>query len=160
MDIPNLSTQSASTPQVEKPFSIPIVLAIIAISLLLGFGLSRLSSQPGKSVISSINQIGQQLPQSTDNISSVDQLVVGKLYGNEEKTFKDTASGVVEKGNINGEGTHILNREGGASQRASLISSAVDLDLFVGKKVEVKGETNASNKTSWLLDVGNIKILE
>ena len=82
------------------------------------------------------------------------------VYGNTDPKFKDTATGVIEKGNINGEGTHILNREGGATQRASLISSAVDLDLFVGKKVEVKGETNASTKTSWLLDVGNIKILE
>ena len=56
--------------------------------------------------------------------------------------------------------SHILNREGGLSQRASLTSSAVDLDLFVGKKVEVKGETNASTKTAWLLDVGSIKVIE
>ncbi len=67
---------------------------------------------------------------------------------------------MIEKGPLNGEGTHILNREGGLDQRAALTSSTVDLDLFVGKKVEVKGETNASNKAGWLLDVGTIKVLE
>jgi len=29
-----------------------------------------------------------------------------------------------------------------------------------GKKVEIKGETNASTKTSWLIDVGSIKVIE
>jgi hypothetical protein len=160
MDIPNLSTQPPVTPQTSAPFSIPVVLVVIVISLLLGFGLSRMFPKSGKSSISLLNQITTEKPVSADNITSSEQLVVGKIYGNSEKTFKDTATGVVEKGNINGEGTHILNREGGPSQRASLTSSAVDLDLFVGKKVEVKGETNASTKTSWLLDVGSIKILE
>jgi hypothetical protein len=131
---------------------------IAAAALLTGFGLSRLlpKSKTGTSLLTSNNN--QTV--STDSITSQDQLKVGTIYGNQTQTFKDSATGVIQKGSINGEGTHILVRDGGPSQRASLTSSTVDLDLFVGKKVEVKGETNASTKTAWLLDVGNIKILE
>jgi hypothetical protein len=82
------------------------------------------------------------------------------LYGNTSKTFADSATGTVKAGGINGEGTHTLEREGGKTQNAALTSSVVDLDLFVGKKVEVKGETNDSNKAGWLMDVGSIKVLE
>ncbi len=160
MDIPNLANQTPIVKPSSKPFSIPVVMLIIFVGLLSGYGLSQFFPKLNTVKFNSDGKSSTNSALSTDNISSGDQLIVGKIYGNQEKTFKDTASGIIEKGNINGEGTHILNREGGASQRASLISSAVDLDLFVGKKVEVKGETNASNKTSWLLDVGNIKILE
>lgn len=162
MEVPNL----VNNPVPEKPsvvFSLPIVIIIVVLAITSGFWMSRLF--PGKLASNSNNNSNQNgssesTALSTDNISTPDQLKVNKLYGDTHKTFSDTATGVVEKGSINGEGTHILNREGGISQRASLTSSTVDLDLFVGKKVEVKGQTNASNKTAWLLDVGSIKILE
>lgn len=76
------------------------------------------------------------------------------------KTFKDSAEGLIEKGGINGEGTHKLIREGGPSQTAYLVSSVVDLDSYVGKKVKVWGETFAAQKASWLMDVGKIEVLE
>ncbi|MBI4066082.1 hypothetical protein HY411_00035 [Candidatus Gottesmanbacteria bacterium] len=76
------------------------------------------------------------------------------------KTFKDSAEGTIEKGGINGEGTHKLIREGGPSQTAYLVSSVVDLDAYVGKKVKVWGETFAAQKAAWLMDVGKIEILE
>ena len=86
---------------------------------------------------------------------------VGDVFGSaDEKSFKDQATGVLEKGGFNGEGTHTLEREGGKTQNAALTSSVIDLDLFIDKKVEVNGETNSSNKAGWLLDVGSIKILE
>lgn len=160
MDIPNLSNQPPATSQTKASYSIPVVIFIIIVALVSGLGLSRLFPKSANAPLTTILKSNHSSPVSADDISSADQLVVGKLYGNSAKAFKDTATGVIEKGNINGEGTHILNREGGLSQRASLTSSTVDLDLFIGKKVEVKGETNASNKTSWLLDVGSIKILE
>lgn len=161
MEIPNLSSETISVQNSTKIplFSLPTILLILLLSLGAGFGLSRfISVNPSSKSISVSTSSETAL--STDNISTADQLVVGKVYGNLDQTFKDTAIGTIEKGNINGEGTHILIREGGLSQRASLISSTVDLDLFVNKKVEVKGETNASNKTAWLLDVGSVKILE
>ena len=157
MDIPNLATQLPETKPALPLFSAPVLIAILVVAAISGFWLSRFS--PTNKSSSSL-QPGEIAELSTDSISSPNELVTGKIYGNTEKAFKDTATGIVEKGNINGEGTHILQRAGGASQRASLTSSAVDLDLFVGKKVEIKGETNASTKTSWLLDVGSIKIVE
>ena len=76
------------------------------------------------------------------------------------KNFKDSAEGTLEKGGINGEGTHKLVREGGPSQTAYLISSVIDLDSYAGKKVKVWGETFAAKKAAWLMDVGKIEILE
>lgn len=75
-------------------------------------------------------------------------------------TFRDSAQGVIQKGGLNGDGTHQLVREGGPSQTAYLVSSIVDLDQFVGKKVEVWGETFKAQKAAWLMDVGRVRILE
>ena len=97
---------------------------------------------------------------TSEQISGQEDIKVGQTYGNLNGIFKDTATGYVRQGNINGVGSHILERQGGLSQRASLTSSVLDLDLFVDRKVEIKGETNSSDKTSWLLDVGSIKVLE
>ena len=88
------------------------------------------------------------------------EVKVGTTYGNLSKNFSDSAMGTVKAGGINGEGTHTLLREGGVTQNAALTSSVVDLDLFIDKKVEVKGETNDSAKAGWFMDVGSIKILE
>lgn len=74
--------------------------------------------------------------------------------------FKDNAQGMLEEGGIDGEGTHHLVRDGGPSQNVYLTSSIVDLDQFVGKKVEVWGETFAAKKAGWLMDVGRIKVIE
>ena len=76
------------------------------------------------------------------------------------KTFRDSAQGVLELGGFNGEGTHKLIREGGPSKTAYLVSSIVDLDEFVGKKLEVWGETMKAQKVGWLMDVGRVKILD
>lgn len=158
MDIPNLS-QPSTIPKIRPPQLISplLLLVFLAIGLASGFWLTRFN------VNSSSPSAGDTRPEvllSADKISSSDQLQVGKTYGLSSKTFNDSAIGSLEKGNINGEGTHILVREGGLSQRASLTSSALDLDLFVGHKVEVKGETNNSKKTAWLMDVGSLKVLE
>lgn len=85
----------------------------------------------------------------------------GKEVGSTDiKTFKDTAIGVIEKGGLNGEGTHKLIREGGPSQTAYLTSSIIDLDQFLGKKVQVWGETFKGQKAGWFMDIGRVKILE
>jgi len=72
----------------------------------------------------------------------------------------DTAEGTLKEGGINGEGTYHLEREGGASKNVYLTSSMVDLSLFTGKKVEIWGETLASKKAGWLMDVAKIKVTE
>ena len=75
-------------------------------------------------------------------------------------TFGDLAEGVLEKGGIDGEGTHHLVRDGGPSQYVYLTSSVIDLSGFVSKKVQVWGETNKANKAGWLMDVGRLKVVK
>ena len=162
MDIPNLSSNPVSNPstpiQNKSPLSLTVVGVCLILAVAIGFWASRLF--PFSKTDNKIALTSQQQAISTDSISSTSQIQAGKLYGDTAAVFKDSATGTIEKGSINGVGTHILNREGGASQRASLTSSVVDLDLFIGKKVEVKGETNDSNKAGWLMDVGSLKVLE
>ncbi len=76
-------------------------------------------------------------------------------------TFKDTATGTLSEndGKLSKEGTHILVR-GDVSQNAYLTSSVVDLSKYVGKKVQVWGETFKGQTAGWLMDVGRIKILQ
>lgn len=146
------------TPVVAKPNTPILFLIIVVLAITTGFWLSRLfvSSSPSSSTPgSSANNI---IP--IESISQKEDLKVGSVYGNASTDFKDTAIGTIQKGSINGEGTHVLDRSGGTSQRASLTSSTLDLDLFVDRKVEVRGETNTSTKTGWLLDVGSVKVLE
>lgn len=159
MEVPNLA--ESRVPEVKPALlSLPVIIIIVVLAIASGFWISRFSfGSTSKNSSTASNPSGEQAV-SAENISSSDQLQVGKLYGDTHKNFTDKAIGTIEKGSINGEGTHILNREGGKTQRASLTSATVDLDLFVGKKVEVQGQTNASTKTGWLLDVGSIKILE
>lgn len=159
MEIPNLKPEPVIVPKAiptGQPLSIVIMIIILSLSLSLGFWGSRLFPITSAKKVDTTKALVIDAESITDSTS----IVTGKVYGNVSKAFKDSATGTIEKGSINGEGTHILVREGGLSQRASLTSSVVDLDLFVGKKVEIKGETNASTKTSWLLDVGTIKIID
>jgi len=172
MDIPNLSQNyQAPITNPTPPASIPknniknkntkfVFLIILVLAIVNGFWISRfLPTNKSTSESSTKTSIFDNTI-STENIKDKSEIEVGKTYGNSEKAFKDSATGTITAGNINGEGTHILNRDGGDSQRVSLISSTTDLDLFVGHKVEVKGETNSSTKTGWLLDVGSVKVLE
>lgn len=86
---------------------------------------------------------------------------VGDVIGmSDEKTFRDSAEGVLADGGINGEGSHHLLREGGPSQNVYLTSSVVNLDPIVGSKIKVWGETFAAQKAGWLMDVGRVQVLE
>jgi hypothetical protein len=75
-------------------------------------------------------------------------------------TFRDTATGTLTEndGKITNEGTHILVR-GDVSQNAYLTSSVIDLSKYVGKKVQIWGETFKGQKAGWLMDVGRIKVV-
>ena len=74
------------------------------------------------------------------------------------KVTYDTATGVLATGGLNGEGTFHLVREGGVSKSVYLTSSVVDLNNFVGKKVQIWGQTLASKKVGWLMDVAKIQV--
>lgn len=82
----------------------------------------------------------------------------GQTYGSTDSSFKDTAEGVLQAGGIDGEGAYHLVRPGGDSQNVYMTSSTVDLSKFVGKKIKVWGQTQASQKAGWLMDVGRVEV--
>jgi len=158
MDIPNLN-QTPLTPKNDKITLFSTIAIIVAIGVASGFWLSRFF--PGRGNYQSpLFTSGESRPISADTISDSAQLKVGQVYGNVNGNFKDEAVGVIESGGVNGEGTHTLIRPGGEDQKAALTSSVLDLDMFVDRKVEIKGETNDSRQAGWFLDVGSIKIIE
>lgn len=76
------------------------------------------------------------------------------------KVKYDTATGVLQNGGLNGEGTYHMVRDGGASHYVYLTSSVVDLSTFVDKKVQIWGETLASKKVGWLMDVAKVQVTQ
>lgn len=155
MDIPNLSPQDTFVSKTSNSKNTKIIIAIVVIfGITAGFWISRFWPTKTAVSLSDIESTG------VSPISDTTSLKVGVLYGETDKSFTDTATGTIADGGLNGVGTHVLKRDGGDSQTVALTSSTVDLSLFVDKKVEVTGQTNSSNKVAWLLDVGNIKILE
>src|SRR3989338_6411686 len=123
-----------------------IIIAIILSGIGTGWKLAH-----GKSLnnTTSISETGNTKAEKGKEVGSTDT-----------KTFKDEAEGTIEEGGVNGEGTHKLLREGGASQTAALTSSGLDLYEFLGKKVQIWGETFNSPKAAWLMNVGKIKVVE
>jgi len=159
MDIPNLSTTPPATIKPSVTIKPLVIIIFIFSGIFVGFWLSRLLPTTNNQLSSSDSTTSEKAI-SADTISGKENVEINKLYGNTQKTFKDSALGVIKKGGINGEGTHYLEREGGVTQRAALTSSTLDLDLFIDRQVEIHGETNSSTKTSWFLDVGSIKVLQ
>lgn len=143
-------------PQIDQPqprlgsrIPIPLIVGVVVI-VLAGIGMGYFFSQQGK--IGGITNKIEVAPGATvkENEAGLD----------DEKTFRDEATGVLKDGGIEGEGSHHLERDGGPSQNVYLTSSVIDLDDFVGEKVTVWGETNKGQKAGWLMDVGKIKIIE
>lgn len=77
----------------------------------------------------------------------------------DKKNFKDSVSGILREGGIDGEGQFHLERPGGLSQNVYLTSTIVDLSPYIGKKVKVFGETFQGEKAGWLMDVGYVEVL-
>ncbi|OGD79034.1 hypothetical protein A2368_00625 [Candidatus Collierbacteria bacterium RIFOXYB1_FULL_49_13] len=143
--LPKATPQSKSMSPLMK--LIPVIV-IILLGVSSGFALSRFG--PGASTQTTVTS-----PTTAGGIK------VGDTFGSDdEKSFKDSAEGVLDKGGINGEGSHKLLRAGGESQTVYLTSSVVDLDEFVGHKVKIWGDTFSARKAGWLMDVGRVKVLE
>ena len=123
-----------------------IILAVYVVIIMLGVGTGYVLSTKKSDIKETVGVTGTI---KTDKVAG----------STDSKTFKDSALGVVEAGGLNGEGSHKLIRDGGPSQTAYLISSVVDLDEYVGKKVTVWGQTMTAKKVSWLMDVGKVELL-
>ena len=123
------------------------VTVIFILLVAFGIGTGFLLARSGKSTASK--------GATTTTVSSNGKTAIGST---DSTTFKDSAEGTLQKGGISGDGTHNLVRDGGPSQTVYLISSVVDLDQFIGKKVKVWGQTIAAQKAAWLMDVGKVEI--
>lgn len=122
-----------------------IIIIVYVVLILLGVGTGYLLATQNGSAI---------------RLSSPGTIKTDTVVGSTDTTtFKDSAEGVIEAGGLGDEGSHKLIREGGPSQTAYLVSSVIDMDEYVGKKVRVWGQTMAAKKVSWLMDVGKIEFL-
>ncbi len=164
MEHPNpIQTQSTNTvPTAGQPISQPLVkkipqsnskkntlflilgaFIVVVLGIATGWFMSGMGKSTGSSSeVATVTQSGEVV--EAGNASEED----------------DTAEGVLNEGGIEGEGTHFLDRDAGPDKMVYLTSTAVDLQSFVGKKVQVWGKTLASDNAPWLMDVGKIKALE
>ena len=126
-----------------KTKSTRIIIGVYAVLVALGIGTGYLLSRASITGATGVTGI----------------VKTAKVSGSTDTTtFKDSATGVIQKGGTDGEGTHQLIRDGGPSQTVTLMSSVVDLDQYAGKKVKVHGQTLAAQKAAWLMDVGRVEL--
>jgi len=131
---------------------LPVIIVFILVAVG-GFytGAWLKAKNSGTIVSAELSGIQAEIPQTG--------IKVGDIFGSaDEKIFKDPATGVIDKGGFNGEGTHKLVRVGGISQTVYLTSSTIDLDALVGHQVTIWGETFKGQKVGWLMDVGRAKV--
>jgi len=127
-------------------------LVIVLAGSITGFGLSKAVGSSGKTADTVTG-----IEAGTGKISD-GEISKGDVLGNPDKKG-DEAEGVLEKGGINGEGSHKLLRPGGPSQTVYLTSSVVDLDQLVGHEVKVWGDTFAAQSAGWLMDVVTLEVV-
>ena len=127
---------------------------VLLLGLGSGFALFKIYPLPVRSKTDTTQQ-------ATSQTTAEQKVEVGQVYGEKDASgFKDETEGVLLTGGANGEGTHRIVREGGVSQTVYLTSSSVNLDLFVNHKVMIKGETFRAQFAGWLMDVGQVKVVE
>lgn len=153
---PNSSTilHTLEPKHIKNIIALPIAITILVLTMLLAFFSGNIIAKSTKkgSVVSGNTK--------TNNSQVVVATEVGLKEGKcDQNEFPDTAEGIVREGGLNSEGTHQLEREGGPSKTATLTSSTVNLDNYIGKKVKVCGKTFNSQKVAWLLDIGYIEAI-
>lgn len=149
----SFTTDSGSSPKVKAKRSFPFIIILFLVVAVGGFysGAWLKAKKSGKITSPALAGIQATVPQTGAK--------VGDIYGSTDETaFKDSATGVLQKGGFKGEGTHNLVRVGGASQTVYLTSSTIDLDSLVGDQITIWGQTFSGQKVSWLMDVGRAKV--
>lgn len=143
-------------PQQEMPIRKSVnyvaVLVIILSSLVLGAGSGYAARQVGGATgnPTSTTQADNKTVVISENEAGVDN----------SEAFPDSAVGVLMEGGKDGEGTHYLDRGMGADKYVYLTSTVINMQKFVGKNVEVRGQTLSARKAGWLMDVGRIKVVQ
>jgi len=158
MTTSNPAPTSTSSQTPTKPKAKKIIPILAALVVLVGIGSGYIlasfnNKNGGPSIVSKDRNLKREV--------STDEIQIGTKVGvADESTFRDDAVGEIEKGGIEGEGSHKLLRPGGETQTVALTSSIIDLDQFVGRKVHVWGETMDSQKAPWFMDIGKLEVLE
>lgn len=150
----SFETQPKSMPMKNTTMKLTAILSVIAIVAGIGTGYGAFRLQGNASTLA--------LPGSDANIQQVAEgaIKAGEVFGVPDKeTYKDSAQGYLEKGGLDGEGSHKLLRAGGESQTVYLTSSVTDLDKFDGMEVKVWGETFKAQTAGWLMDVGRVEVI-
>lgn len=139
--------QDLMSKKTKKTFLIICSVAVLA-GVLTGFGAFKLKNKNSGAMVQNVT------------IEDASKVKNGDVFGVADKdTFADSATGYIEKGGVEGEGSHKLLREGGESQTVALTSSIVDLDKLVGTEVKLYGETHKAEKAGWFMDVGRVEVL-
>lgn len=131
----------------KQIFFIICIISVIA-GTITGYGAFKLKNKKAE-------------PVEVQNITiNANQVKDGDVFGVQDKsTFADNATGYLEKGGVEGEGSHKLLREGGKTQTVALTSSVVDLDKLIGMQVKLYGETHKAEKAGWFMDVGRVEVI-
>ncbi len=136
-------------PQTQKAKLFPVVATVVV--LFLGIGTGYVFAK--KSTVTTTSS--QSGVQTTNSVATSTEAGI-----NDTTAFPDTAQGTLVEGGISGEGTHHLDRGMGPAKDVYLTSTVINLQNFVGKKVEVQGQTISGKKAGWLMDVGKVKVIE
>lgn len=146
------SFSAEEKPKIKSKSLIPIIIIFIVVAFAGFYSGAWLKAKRSGAVVSpELSGIQAVVPETG--------VKVGDIFGSaDEKIFKDSAIGVLDKGGFNGEGTHKLVRTGGVSQTVYLTSSTIDLDSLVGHQVTIWGVTFKGQKVGWLMDVGRAKV--
>ena len=148
---PLVSPQAVSN---KKSFAAALWIVIILMAgIATGWGVSKLTNR------GSLALPGQKL-KSPEALTQAGVKVGDIIGASDDRPFKDNTEGVLVEGGIDGEGSHHLLKPGGKTQNVYLTSSVVDLNLLVGHKVKVWGETFSAQKAGWLMDVGRVQVIE
>jgi len=134
----------------------PIIIGLIIVLFGIGSGYGLATARSGGISVGGL----KNEPGLKRDVSSGEITVGTKVGVSDETTFDRDAEGTLEKGGIDGEGSHHLVRVGGESQTVYMTSSIIDLDQFIGRKVKIWGETIGAEKAGWFMDVGKLEVLE
>lgn len=143
----NILKSFPKTDMETKNKSTIIIVSFVIVLLGLGAGFMLSGKSTGNS--QTIQSMG------TDDVTATEN----EAGTGDDSSFPDSAQGILVEGGIKGEGTHHLERQGGVSQNVYLTSTVINLQSFVGKKVEVRGQTLSATNAGWLMDVGKVKVI-
>lgn len=134
----------------QKPILVIVGIAIV----LLGIGTGKVLAKSGP---------GSTLPsgaQKADTPTITNSNTEAGISDVSSFADQQSPTGLLKEGGLKGDGNYHLERDGGPTQYVYLTSTVLDLGSFVGKKVQVWGQTISGKYAGWLMDVVKVKVVE